>query len=198
MTALTHSDSLSSEFSEINNIDDEPEIVDLLANDQVIDTTDNNVEFQKIIENECPSVEKLYESTSYNCGPGKKLFIMIPLNEFLICHLIFNLYLKNMQACEQEYYNIYIEYAMQDAKLLPINCEQFNYFNLTAHYVLIEPNQFMSVFWSTNRASIFSFSLQIPVIWFFCSTGINEQPNFVFPERFMPYYGKAGKVQILF
>ncbi|CAG8766814.1 15480_t:CDS:2 [Gigaspora rosea] len=40
MTALTHSDSLSLE-------DDEPEIVDLLANGQDIDMADNNVVFQK-------------------------------------------------------------------------------------------------------------------------------------------------------
>src|SRR5689334_19036248 len=75
------------EYDDLNNCesdDDEPKIVDLLADGKDVDITDENIKLLNIIENERPSVERLYKSTSCNCGPGKKCFMMIPLDEFLM------------------------------------------------------------------------------------------------------------------
>ncbi|CAG8822024.1 21109_t:CDS:1, partial [Cetraspora pellucida] len=70
---------------------------DLLADGKDIDITDENIKLLNIIENERPSVERLYKSTSCNCGPDKKCFMMIPLDEFLMRRAYFQSLSKNMQ-----------------------------------------------------------------------------------------------------
>ncbi|CAG8729732.1 35013_t:CDS:2, partial [Racocetra persica] len=70
---------------------------DLLADNKDGDISDENIKLLNIIENERPSVERLYKSTLCNCGPGKKCFMMILLDEFLMRHTYFQSLSKNKQ-----------------------------------------------------------------------------------------------------